>query len=128
MDMSKRQNELSFQIIGAALEVHRELGPGLLESAYRECLCRELDIRGLQFEKEKPIQVLYKDAIVTAYRADIIVEDSVIVELKAVSQLNSIFAAQLLSYLKASGLCLGILINFNTVILKNGIIRIVNDL
>jgi GxxExxY protein len=128
MDMSKYQNELSFRIIGAALEVHKILGPGLLESAYRDCLCRELTIQGIGFAREVAIRVAYKGAIVTAFRADIIVNDCVILELKAISKLEPIHSAQLLSYLKASDLHLGLLMNFNVASLKTGIVRIVNEL
>jgi len=126
--LDKKENALSFQVIGAALEVHRHLGPGLLESAYRDCLCRELAINGIKHERERVLPISYKGVIVTGYRADIIVEDLVILELKSVQQLHPVHAAQLLSYLRASGLRLGLLINFNEVVLRNGIVRLVNRL
>lgn len=120
-------NELSYRIIGAAIETHKFLGPGLLESAYRECLCRELGIRDLEFEREKAISVNYKGILVAGYRADIIVEGQIILELKAVTKLEPVFSAQLLSYLRASGLKLGLLMNFNTETFINGVVRIVNN-
>ena len=124
--MANTENDLSFRIIGAAIEVHERLGPGLLESAYRDCLCRELMIRGLRYDRECLVQVNYKGVVVSGYRADIIVEDSIVLELKAVSRLDPIHSAQLLSYLRASGHSLGLLINFDVVNLKDGIIRLVN--
>ena len=109
--------------------MHSHLGPGLLESAYEECLCRELSIRGLTFERQKPLAVSYKGVkLDCGYRLDVVVGGLVILELKAVDQVEPIHEAQLLTYLKLSGLKLGILINFNVPLLKDGIKRIVNGL
>ena len=127
--MLKREDQCSKEIIGAAIEVHRYLGPGLLESTYEECLCRELTIHGLSFERQKPLGVLYKDVkLDCGYRLDIVVEGLVILELKAVDSIQPIHEAQLLTYLKLSKLNLGILLNFNVAILKDGIKRIVHNL
>ena len=120
----KNLNELTETIIGAAMEVHRALGPGLLESTYEMCLCRELSIRGLRFERQVPISVEYKGVkLDCGYRADLVVESVILVELKAIDSLLSIHEAQLLSYLKLSGLKIGLLINFNVELLKHGIRR-----
>ena len=117
-------NELTETIIGAAMEVHRALGPGLLESTYEMCLCRELSIRGLRFERQVPISVEYKGVkLDCGYRADLVVENVILVELKAIDSLLSIHEAQLLSYLKLSGLKIGLLINLNVELLKHGIRR-----
>jgi GxxExxY protein len=114
-------------IVDAAILVHRELGPGLLESAYEVCLVHELTNRGLSVERQKPLPVRFRGVQVEAgYRLDLLVEGSVILELKAVDELTKIHHAQLLTYLKLSGLRLGFLINFNAVPLKNGIRRFVN--
>ena len=113
-------------IIGAAIEVHRALGPGLLESAYESCLTYEIAHRGLKVEQQKPLPVVYKEVSLDAgYRLDLLIEESVIVELKAVEALTPLHKAQLLSYLKLSGLKLGLLINFNVQILRNGIQRVI---
>ena len=118
-------NDLTNQIIGAAIAVHRDLGPGLLESAYEACLAFELAKRGLRVEQQKPLPVHYQGVdLDCGYRIDLLVEKRVIVELKAVERLEPIHNAQLLSYLKLSGLRLGLLINFNVLVLKNGIKRI----
>ena len=123
------ENELSNLVIGSAIEVHRHLGPGLLEAVYRGCLAHELHSRGFRVEKEVVLPVRYKDLqVLNGYRADLIVQKLIIVELKAVESLTPIFTAQLLSYLRMSGLKLGILINFNSVQLKDGIRRVVNNL
>ena len=128
--MMKEEDKLSKEIIGAAIEVHRYLGPGLLESAYEECLCRELAIRAITFERQKPLAVSYKGVkLDCGYRLDVVVGGGlVILELKAVDQVELIHEAQLLTYLKLSDLKLGILINFNVPLLKDGIKRIVNGL
>ncbi|MDQ1273807.1 MAG: hypothetical protein QG591_2437 [Planctomycetota bacterium] len=127
--MRKEEDKFSKEIIGAAIEVHRYLGPGLLESAYEECLCRELAICGLTFERQKPLAVSYKGLkLDCGYRLDVVVGGLVILELKAVDQIEPIHEAQLLTYLKLSDLKLGILINFNVPLLKDGIKRIVNGL
>jgi GxxExxY protein len=123
----RREDELSNIIIGAAIEVHKILGPGVLESAYEKCLCYELDKRGLAFECQKPLPLVYKDInLDCGYRVDILVEKLVIIELKAVERIEPIHKAQVLTYLKLSNLWLGLIINFNVPLLKDGIIRIVN--
>jgi GxxExxY protein len=120
------ENELSNKIIGCAIEVHRELGPGLLENAYKECLAFELKKEGLNIEVEKPIPLFYREIkIDCGYRADIIVEDTVILELKSVDELNNIHLAQVLTYLRLAECSLGLLINFNVKLLKEGIKRVV---
>jgi GxxExxY protein len=123
------ENQLATEIIGAAIEVHRQLGPGLLEAVYRDCMVYELKDRGINVERERTIPVRYKGLeLPAAYRADLIVSDSVIVELKAVDILLPVHAAQLLSYLRISEKKLGLLINFNMAQLREGIRRIVNQL
>lgn len=120
--------ELSEKIIGAAIEVHRELGPGLLESTYEACLAHELILQGIKAVRQKKQPIYYKGLeIDEAYRIDVIVEDKIILELKVVDELNDIHMAQLLTYLKLSGCSLGYLINFNVPLLKNGIRRVVNN-
>ena len=120
-------NTLSSEIIGSAIEVHKTLGPGLLESAYEECLCYEFDLRKLSFERQKPLHVKYKDVkLDCGYRLDIIVEDSIILELKSCEQIEPIHRAQLLTYLRLSDLQLGLILNFNVPVMKDGIIRMVN--
>ena len=127
--MIKEEDRLSKDIIGAAIEVHRHLGPGMLESAYEKCLCKELEIRNIEFEKQKPLAVVYKGITLDCgYKLDVVVEGKVILELKSVNKLESIHDAQLLTYLKIEDLKLGILINFNVPVLKDGIKRIVNNL
>ena len=122
-----KANQLSNQIIGAAIEVHRFLGPGLLESAYEICLCQELTIRNIPFERQVQLPVDYKGLKLDAgYRIDILVDQLVIVELKAVEILAPIHEAQLITYLKLRQLWLGLLINFNVPVLRQGIKRIVN--
>jgi len=117
---------LSRRIISCAMRVHRNLGPGLLESAYRSCLARQLALDGLAFEQEVPIPIRYEGLeMQCAYRADIIVDRSVLLELKAVETLLPIHQAQVLAYLRLSGLHLGLLLNFNAVTLKDGIRRFV---
>jgi GxxExxY protein len=118
-------NDLTEEIIGAAIEVHRALGPGLLESAYEECLAHELALRQIPFERQKPVSLTYKgDVIDVGFRADIVVGGRVLVELKAVDALQPIHDAQVLTYLKLTGLRLALLMNFNTKILVDGIWRI----
>ncbi|MGH8225820.1 MAG: GxxExxY protein [Gammaproteobacteria bacterium] len=122
-------NDLTEEIIAAAIEVHRELGPGLLESAYEVCLAAELVRRGLAMERQKSLPVTYKGLrIDCGYRIDLLVENKVIVEIKAVQSLNAIHEAQLLSYMKLSGYHLGLLMNFNVKMLKHGLRRLVNEL
>ena len=117
-------NQITNVIIGAAIEVHKRLGPGLLESAYGECLCRELELRGLKFEKEKPLPVEYKGVkLECGYRLDYLVENCVVIEIKAIESIAPIHEAQLLTYLKLGGWRVGLLINFNVLILKQGVRR-----
>ena len=121
-------NELSSKIIGAAIEVHKILGPGLLESAYEQCLCKELDLRKIFFERQKPLPLEYKgDKLDCGYRLDVVVEKAIILELKACQEIEPIHKAQLLTYLKLSKLSLGLLLNFNVRLMRDGIVRIVND-
>jgi GxxExxY protein len=121
--------ELTYTAVGAAMNVHKELGPGLLEKAYQECLCYELANHGLYVEKEISMPLVYKGVqLDCGFRMDILVEDCLVIETKAVSEINEIHLAQLLSYLKQGDYRLGLLINFNTVVLKNGIRRVVNGL
>ena len=117
--------ELTEKIIGAAIEVHRALGPGLLESAYEECLCRELDLRGLKFQRQVPLPVEYKGVkLDCGYRLDLIVEDEVILELKCIERVLSVHEAQLLTYLKLTGKRVGLIVNFNVATLvRGGIVR-----
>lgn len=119
--------EITAKIIGAAIEVHRHLGPGLLESTYEVCLCDELAQRGLRHENQKPMPVSYKGRTIDCgYRIDLLVENRVIVELKAVQEVINVHQAQILSYLKMSGLKTGLLINFNSPRLVDGVFRISN--
>jgi len=118
-------NELSSKIIGFCIEIHRELGPGLLESAYQECLAYELSTAGIHFERERPLSVAYKEVQLNCgYRLDLIVESCLIVELKAVNEILPIHEAQLLTYLKLMRVPLGLLINFNVPALRQGVKRI----
>lgn len=119
------ENDLLTQkIIGAAIEVHRTLGPGLLESIYEEALCHEFSLRGIRFRRQVEIDVIYKDKVIKGQRLDILVEEEVIVEIKSLSKLPEISTAQILSYLKATGLKRGLLINFGAKMLRDGIKRI----
>jgi len=123
-----QDNQLTHEIIGAAIEVHRMLGPGLLESAYEECLAREFVLRGIPFERQKAVPVVYKDAkLECGYRIDLVVDGRVVVELKAVEALAPIHDAIVLTYLRLSGCKIGLLINFHVPVLKDGIRRLVND-
>ena len=125
---AQRGNEITQEIIGACIEIHREIGPGLLESAYEECLCYELSQRGLNFERQKPLPVRYKAVqLDCGYRIDLVIEDAVIVELKTVESLLPVHEAQLLTYLKLTGIELGLLINFNVRMLKDGVRRMKNS-
>ena len=117
-------NQITEAIIGAAIEVHRALGPGLLKSAYEECLCHELTIRQVPFERQRSLPVVYKGLhLDCGYRLDLVVADQVVVEIKAVEQLLPVHEAQLLTYLKLGGWQAGLLINFNVPVLKQGIRR-----
>ena len=121
-------NRISEAIIGAAIEVHRALGPGLLESTYEACLAFELAQRGVSVKQQEPLPVVYKDVkLECGYRLDLLVQDAVIVEIKAVDRLAPIHDAQVLSYLKLAGLNLGLLINFNVKVLTNGVRRKVGN-
>jgi len=123
------ENELSNVILGAAIEVHRHLGPGLLESVYEECLAHELSQRQIPFERQKPIPVIYKGVhLDCGFRADLFVANSVLVELKAVDQLLPIHDAQVLTYLKLAHCKLGLLLNFNVPRLRDGMKRLVLNL
>ncbi|MDD2995050.1 MAG: GxxExxY protein [Paludibacter sp.] len=123
------ENQLSEKIIGCAIQVHKSLGPGLLESAYEECLFYELKQLGLFVEKQKPLPLIYKDVkLDIGYRLDLLVEKKVIVELKSVEALNDVHIAQMITYLKLSGCKLGLLINFNVLRLVDGLKRIANNL
>jgi len=124
----ERLDSITGTIINCAIEVHRVLGPGLLESAYEACLAFELSEHGLKIESQKPLPVVYRDVkLDCGYRLDILVEESVIVEIKVVDQLAPIHKAQLLSYLKLSECKVGLLINFNVKVLRSGIVRMVNN-
>lgn len=121
-----REQGLTEQIIGAAIEVHRHLGPGLLESAYEECLCHELGLRGLKCSRQVALPVEYKGVkLDCGYRMDVVVEGSVVVELKCADAIARIHEAQLLSYLKLSGLKVGLILNFHVPVMKDGIKRMV---
>ncbi len=123
------ENEISKIIFDCALNIHKNLGPGLLESAYEECLFYELKKHGLNVDKQKALPLIYEEVkLEIGYRIDIIVENKVIIEVKSVEALNDVHLAQILTYLKLSECKLGMLINFNVAFLKNGIRRIVNNL
>lgn len=114
--------ELGNRVIGCAIEVHKALGPGLLESAYLQCLCHELRLNGIRFEVEKPLPITYKNCLLDCgYRMDIVVEDEILLELKSVERLKPIHEAQIFSYMKLAGLGQGFLINFNVRLLKEGL-------
>ncbi len=123
------EDQLSNQILGAAIEVHKYMGPGLLESVYEECLSHELALRNIPFECQKPVHLHYKDLNVSeTLRLDLVVGGLVVVEIKSVQQILPIHEAQLMTYLKLTNCKLGLLLNFNTILLKNGIVRKVNHL
>ena len=123
------ENQISRIVIGKAIEIHRSLGPGLLESAYRECLAYELLNEGLKIEKEKPMPIIYKDIKLNhGYRLDLLVENTLVIELKAVDTIIDVHSAQILTYIKLGGYKLGLLINFNVILLKDGVRRFVNHL
>ena len=120
-------NDITGEIIGCCIEIHKELGPGLLESAYEECLAYELNNADLFFERQKPIPVRYKEIhIEYGYRMDFVVENQVIIELKSVEAINTVHTAQVLTYMRFAEMNAGLLINFNVSILKNGIKRFIN--
>jgi GxxExxY protein len=123
----KRLNALSARVIGLCIEVHRETGPGLLESAYEECLAYELSRNGISFERQMEMPLRYKEVLLNCgYRLDLLIEGSLVLELKAVAKMEPIYEAQLLTYLKLSKLSLGLLINFNVPVLKDGIKRMIS--
>lgn len=118
---------LNEQIIAAMIEVHRELSAGLLESAYEECLCHELTLRGMRFRRQVPLPIRYKGLeLECGYRIDVLVEETVVVEIKSVKALEPIHDAQLITYLKLGGWRVGLLVNFNVRVLKDGLKRRVN--
>ena len=119
-------NNLTGQILGAAIEVHKALGPGLLESVYEECLCRELELRNMPFERQKEIPIEYKGCkLDCGYRLDLVVNHQIVLELKAVERIEPIHEAQLITYLRLTGINLGLLLNFNVPVLKDGIKRMI---
>lgn len=124
---NKNENELSNIILGCAIEVHKQLGPGLLETAYQECLAFELNKVGLHVQKEKPMPIIYKEVKLDhGYRIDLLVNNKVVIEVKTVEAFTDVHTAQVLTYLKLGNYKLGILLNFHVTTLKNGIKRIIN--
>jgi len=122
------ENEISNKVIGLAIEVHRSLGPGLLESAYKECLYYKLIQSGLKVEKEKPMPLVFENVkLDCGYRIDLLVENKLVIEIKSAEALNDVHTAQILTYMKLGNFKLGLLINFNVFLLKDGIKRIVNS-
>lgn len=120
------ENEISNKVIGCAIEVHRKLGPGLLESAYQECLFYELTLQGLKVEREKPMPIIYKEIELNqGYRIDLLVEDKVVIEIKTVESFKDVHLAQVLTYLKLGNYKLGLLLNFHVTVLRDGIKRVV---
>jgi len=124
-NLDAQTEQIAYDVIGAAMEVHRTLGPGLLEQIYEDALCIELEERGIVYERQKPVGIWYKGRSIGDMRLDILVADRVIVELKSVERLEPVHTAQVLTYLKVTQKRLGLLVNFNVSILKNGIKRIV---
>ena len=119
-------NHLSQKIIGCAIEVHKQLGPGLLESTYRECLYYELIRNNLLVDKESPLPIIYKEVKLDhGYRIDLLVEKKIVIEIKTVETFNEVHLAQILTYMKLGGFSLGLLVNFDVVLLKNGIRRVI---
>lgn len=118
-------NHISERIIGCAIKVHRTLGPGLLENIYEKALCIELRHDGLHFEEQKTLDVMYKNEVIGKYRMDVVVENSIVVEIKSVERYDTLFEAPLLSYMKLGRYRLGLLINFNSRLLKDGIKRLI---
>lgn len=125
LEFPEQKDPLTEKIIGCAIEVHRTLGPGLLEQTYESALCVELQLAGLKFQRQLVVPVIYKDQPVGDYRLDLMVENSVVLEIKSVDRFDPIFEAQLLTYLKITGLKRGLLLNFNSRLLKDGIKRLV---
>lgn len=126
MSSSLNENELSYRVIGAAMDIHRSLGPGLLESTYQACLLYKLRKNGLYVENQKPMPLVFEEVnLEIGYRIDMVVENKLVIEVKAVEALHPIFVAQTLTYLRLGGYKLGLLINFNVELLKNGIKRLI---
>ncbi len=125
LEYPEQKDPLTEKIIGCAIEVHRTLGPGLLEQTYEAALCIELQLAGLKFQRQLVVPVTYKHQPIGDYRLDLVIEDSVIAEIKSVERFDPIFEAQLLTYLKITGLKRGLLLNFNSRLLKDGIKRMV---
>lgn len=124
---SMHENQITSKIINAGIEVHKALGPGLLESAYKECLFYQLAKNGLNVQKEKPLPLIYEEVkLDCGYRIDLLVENKVVIEIKSVEALSDLHIAQTLTYLKLGNYKIGLLMNFNVVLLKNGIKRIIN--
>ena len=121
--ITKETSPLTERIIGLAIEVHRNLGPGLLESLYESALCLEFESAGMQYERQKIVPVSYKGCTIGEYRLDLLVDKAVVLELKSVDRHDAVFEAQVISYLKISGIRVGLLINFNTRLLKDGVKR-----
>jgi GxxExxY protein len=121
----ERINSISERVIGCAIEVHKQLGPGLLESVYESALCVELQLAGLQYQQQVPVSVSYKGHLIGDLRLDLLAENLVVVEIKSVERTEPVFEAQVLSYLKLSGKRLGLLINFNNRLVKTGIQRFI---
>ena len=125
--LTMNENELANKVIGIGIEVHKSLGPGLLESAYQECMYYKIGESGLLVEKQKPMPLIYEEVqLDCGYRLDLLVERKLVIEIKSVEALNDIHLAQTLTYLKLGNFNLGLLINFNTLYLKNGIKRVIN--
>ena len=125
---SAQRNKLTSQIIQAGIEVHSYLGPGLLESPYVECLAFELRARGLRFERQQKLPIVYKGVrLEYGFRLDLVVEDLIVVEVKAVTEILEVHRCQLLTYLRFSGRPVGLILNFNVPLLRDGIARVVND-
>ncbi len=123
------ENEISKKIIGLAIEIHKSLGPGLLESSYKECLYYNLKKEGYSVEKEKPMPLVYKEVrLECGYRIDILVENKVVIEVKSIESINDVHLAQTLTYMKLGNYKLGLIINFNVSLLKEGIRRLVNQI
>jgi len=123
------ENDIAKKVIGIAIDVHKALGPGLLESAYKECLYSKIYQSGLHVEKEKPMPLIFEDVkLDCGYRIDLLVENKLVIEIKAVDALHDVHLAQILTYLKLGHFKLGLLINFNVSLLKNGIKRVINTL
>ena len=125
-DLSQNIEILSEQVVDSIFEVHKTIGPGFLEQIYEDCLCEELMLRDISYQRQKPLEIFYKNKkMKTAYRLDLVVEDKIIIELKCAEKLIPVHKAQIMSYLKMSGLKLGFLMNFNSVLMKDGLQRIV---